>query len=75
MGPQSTTSGREFATTASTITLGKLFLQEGVDDNETLLQRKRVGHYSPHKAQQRLDTRWQTDHDAVDVVKSELVSN
>lgn len=50
-----------------------LRLQEGVDDKETLLEKKRTGHYSPRRAQQRLDTEWQTDD--VDVVKSDLVRN
>ena len=50
-----------------------LFLQEGVDDHETLLQRKRAGHYSPHRAQQRLDNQWQDDYG--DAVKSDFVSS
>ena len=50
-----------------------ILLQEGVDDNETLLQRKRAGHYSPRRAQQRLDTQWQNGY--VEAVKSDLVSS
>ena len=49
------------------------FLQEDINDNETLLQRKRAGHYSPRRAQQWLDTQWQNEY--VEAVKSDLVSS